>query len=69
MESREYFVRRAWDCYRLAGRSTDHGIAKMMLDAEHTFVVRAIAVGVPPDALPPTEPSQDAQSPESIRLP
>ena len=59
MEDREYFVRRAWDCYRLAGRSTDRGIAKLMWDAERTFVAKALEDGVPRKALPPIEEHPD----------
>jgi hypothetical protein len=54
MENWEYFIRRAWDCYRLADRSPDQGIAKLMRDAERTFVNKAIDIGVPRHALPPS---------------
>jgi len=55
MENREYFVRRAWDCHRLAGQCTDVGVAKLMRDTEHDFIARAIGVGVPLKALPPQD--------------
>jgi hypothetical protein len=57
MESSEYFVRRAWDCYHLLGHSTDERVAQMIRESERAFIARAIDAGVPPRILPPPDAS------------
>ena len=53
MDSSEYFVRRAWDCYHLLVRSTDHHADRMICRSERDFIAKAIDAGVPAKILPP----------------